>query len=207
MTNGDQHLEIERKFALGPDDAVPDPLDWPGVETASEPVQFVLDALYYDTADLRLAHAGVTLRRRTGGSDDGWHLKEPGEADGRVERSLPLDASSEDTPPEEFACHVARLTGDEPLRPICRVRTTRVERRLDGADGPIAHLCDDRVSTENLLDSRLDQRWRELEVELTGDGTTDFLEGVTEHLLGLGIPQVSIASKLKTALTPPESRD
>lgn len=207
MTNADEHLEIERKFALGPDDRVPDPVDWPGVETASEPEEFQLDALYYDTEDLRLANAGVTLRRRTGGSDDGWHLKEPGSGDGRVERSLPLGGTPEDTPPEEFAAHVSRLIGDKALRPICRVRTTRIERRLDGPDGPIAKLSDDRVATQNLLDSRLHQRWRELEVELTGDGSTDFLEAVTEHLLGLGIPQVSIASKLKTALTPPESRD
>ncbi|MFC6705014.1 hypothetical protein [Flexivirga alba] len=66
-------------------------------------------------------------------------------------------------------------------------------------------MCDDSVTTSNLLDPRLDQAWHELEVELTGAGTLDFLDGVTEHLAGLGIQQVSIASKLKTALTPPRT--
>ncbi|CAM5658801.1 hypothetical protein SMICM304S_11390 [Streptomyces microflavus] len=36
-----------------------------------------LDAVYYDTADLRLAADSLTLRRRTGGADEGWHLKFP----------------------------------------------------------------------------------------------------------------------------------
>lgn len=36
-----------------------------------------LDATYYDTVDTRLAAASITLRRRTGGSDAGWHLKFP----------------------------------------------------------------------------------------------------------------------------------
>ena len=36
-----------------------------------------LAATYFDTADLRLAAAGLTLRRRTGGDDAGWHLKVP----------------------------------------------------------------------------------------------------------------------------------
>ncbi|MGT2464242.1 CYTH domain-containing protein [Sinomonas atrocyanea] len=31
--------------------------------------------MYFDTADLALAAHGMTLRRRTGGTDAGWHLK------------------------------------------------------------------------------------------------------------------------------------
>ena len=108
MTRADQHLEVERKFALGPDRAVPDPADWPGVEAVSAPVRFDLDALYFDTTDLRLATAGVTLRRRTGGSDDGWHLKTPSGGDGRLEHGLPLEAA-QDSPPDEFVSQVARL--------------------------------------------------------------------------------------------------
>lgn len=203
MAAADKHVEIERKFALGPDDAVPDPVKWPGVDTASQAERFELDALYYDTSDLRLVNAGVTLRRRTGGSDEGWHLKVPGDGEGRVEHGLPL-GDPDGGPPGEFAEQVAQLTGDVSLQPICRVRTTRVERRLDGPDGPVANVCDDRVTTHNLLDPTLNQRWHEFEVELTGDGGIDFLDTVTEYLNGLGVPQVSIASKLKAAMTPPE---
>lgn len=203
MTQADQHLEVERKFTLGPDQVAPDPTAWPGVTAASSPVRFELDALYFDTDDLRLATAGVTLRRRTGGPDDGWHLKVPSDGEGRLEHGLPLDAGH-NTPPAEFTAQVAHLTEGASLRQICRVRSTRVERRLDGPNGPLASMCDDSVTTQNLLDPRMDQSWHELEVELAGNGSTDFLDTVTEHLAGLGIRQVSIASKLKAAMTPPE---
>ena len=205
MADVARHLEVERKFILADRD-VPDPASWPGVTTVSEPVRHELDALYYDTGDVRLAGAGVTMRRRTGGADDGWHLKVPGEGEGRLEHGLPLGEVA-DGPPQEFVAQVAHLTGGEPLRPICRVRTTRLERLVDGPEGPVASVCDDRVTTDNLLDPRLDQSWHELEVELTEVGTLDFLEGVTQHLAGLGIQQVSIASKLRAALTPPDSAD
>src|SRR4051794_41764528 len=36
-----------------------------------------LTATYFDTDDLLLAAAGLTLRRRTGGGDAGWHPKAP----------------------------------------------------------------------------------------------------------------------------------
>src|SRR4051794_32661759 len=54
-----------------------------------EPVECALSAVYFDTEDLRLARSGVTLRRRTGGSDDGWHLKLPAGPDARDEVRLP----------------------------------------------------------------------------------------------------------------------
>ena len=57
--------------------------------TPREPTEFALSATY-DTADLRLARSGLTLRRRRGGSDDGWHLKLPAGADARDEVRLPL---------------------------------------------------------------------------------------------------------------------
>ncbi|WP_435850725.1 CYTH domain-containing protein [Streptomyces mirabilis] len=44
-----------------------------------------LDAVYYDTDDLRLVGASATLRRRTGGADAGWHLKLPMSGDSREE--------------------------------------------------------------------------------------------------------------------------
>src|SRR2546429_7289638 len=49
----------------------------PQVAVTSGPEQQRLEADYYDTDDLRLIRAGITLRRRSGGHDDGWHLKLP----------------------------------------------------------------------------------------------------------------------------------
>ena len=54
-----------------------------GVVDLVGPEEQTLEAVYYDTEDLRLAQAGVTLRRRRGGDDAGWHLKLPVGGDGQ----------------------------------------------------------------------------------------------------------------------------
>ena len=62
-----EHLETERKFDVDEAFALPDLAAVPEVAEVREPVEHALEAAYYDTADLRLARARVTLRRRTGG--------------------------------------------------------------------------------------------------------------------------------------------
>ena len=82
--------EIELTFETGPGFALPDLTDVPGVAAVAVPEERLLEATYYDTADLRLAARRLTLRRRTGGHDAGWHLKRP-RADGyRDELQQPL---------------------------------------------------------------------------------------------------------------------
>ncbi len=87
--------EIERKYAAGAPAAlaaVTSMTGAAGVAAVSRHDEQILDAVYYDTEDLRLIRAGVTLRRRTGGSDAGWHLNLPAGADTRDEIRLPLAA-------------------------------------------------------------------------------------------------------------------
>ena len=69
--------ETEQKYEVEGDVALPSLADLPRVAAVSEPEQETLTAEYYDTDDLRLLKAGITLRRREGGSDEGWHLKLP----------------------------------------------------------------------------------------------------------------------------------
>ena len=47
------------------------------------PEEQTLDAVYHDTEDPRLAQIEVTLRRRSGGHDAGWHLTLPADRAGR----------------------------------------------------------------------------------------------------------------------------
>jgi inorganic triphosphatase YgiF len=90
--------EVERKYALPEGTALP-PLDGlPGVTAVSDPETFTLEAIYYDTSGLGLARHRTTLRRRTGGTDAGWHLKLPA-AQGRDEIHAPLGSAGE--PPED----------------------------------------------------------------------------------------------------------
>jgi inorganic triphosphatase YgiF len=69
--------EIERKFevAAAGEVASLDPGTVMGGVVAADPHERLLEAVYYDTPDLRLLFEGVTLRRRTGGEDAEWHLK------------------------------------------------------------------------------------------------------------------------------------
>src|SRR3954470_3136125 len=68
------HLEIETKYDVDGAFVLPGLAD---VGAVDPPVEHLLDAVYHDTPDLRLLRARVTLRRRTGGPDAGWHLKLP----------------------------------------------------------------------------------------------------------------------------------
>jgi inorganic triphosphatase YgiF len=94
----DVHREVERKYTAGAKVVLPPlpellagtsalPDGGTPVTAGEEVVQLV--ATYFDTDDLRLAAAGLTLRRRTGGDDAGWHLKVPAGADTRDEVRLP----------------------------------------------------------------------------------------------------------------------
>src|SRR5215467_7953567 len=85
-----EHVETELKFEVNGDFVLPD-LSSPADSVAvTEPEVFLLVATYFDTTDLRLAKHGITLRRRTGGSDAGWHLKLPVTAGTRRELRVPL---------------------------------------------------------------------------------------------------------------------
>jgi hypothetical protein len=65
--------ETEAKYDVPAGAALPRLDDLPQVAGTSGPAEQQLEAEYYDTDDLRLIRAGITLRRRRGGDDAGWH--------------------------------------------------------------------------------------------------------------------------------------
>src|SRR5699024_10105559 len=73
-------LEVEAKFSVSQDLPTPVLTDLPGIADIGTTRSEALSAIYYDTKDLRLTRAKITLRRRTGGHDDGWHIKLPSSA-------------------------------------------------------------------------------------------------------------------------------
>ncbi|HLH84779.1 MAG TPA: CYTH domain-containing protein, partial [Trebonia sp.] len=81
------HLEVEQKFDADEGFTRPDFGALRDVLheeiTAAEPARYRLAATYFDTPDERLAANRITLRRRTGGTDEGWHLKLPAGAGAR----------------------------------------------------------------------------------------------------------------------------
>jgi inorganic triphosphatase YgiF len=196
-----EQLEVERKFDVDPPFVVPDLGGLPGVAVVAPPVTHDLVAIYRDTADLRLARSRITLRRRTGGPDEGWHLKLPAGA-ARRELHVPLDAGEE--VPAELLAEVAGFLEGAALAPVVTLRTRRVVTVLSDADGrELAELADDtvRATRHPARHGELpeERNWREVEVELVA-GEVSLLTAVGERLMTAGARPSPRASKLATAL-------
>jgi CHAD domain-containing protein len=191
--------ESERKYDVGEAVEVPDLTGVAGIVATQDPVELELDATYFDTPDLRLAGAGVTLRRRTGGSDEGWHLKVPRPDGDRDETRSPLGRARV-TAPSALVSRVRVHVRDEKLKPVARLSTRRVVRRLIGEDGStLAELCDDHVSAQQLGEEPDKTTWREWEVELV-EGDADLLDAVEKSLHAAGAQNAQGPSKLARAL-------
>ncbi|MGJ3509783.1 CHAD domain-containing protein [Enemella sp. A6] len=197
------HLEVERKFAAEPDALLPAFGDLAVVDATRE---FHLVATYFDTPDYALARAGVTLRRRTGGSDAGWHAKLPKSADNRVEVHADLDSGrSAVLVPDRMRAELSELVGLAPLVPIAELRTHRIERDLCAGRGGqvLGVLCDDTVLALRST-GRTDsvERWREIELELA-EGSPDWFGSVGDAIAATtGFSVAADASKLAHALGP-----
>jgi CHAD domain-containing protein len=194
------HIELERKYELPPGTKLPSLARLSGVTASVGPHAERLEAVYYDTPDLRLAKVGVTLRKRTGGADAGWHLKAPTDADVREEIRFPLDNGST-APPAELTALTLGLTRGLPVEPVARIVTNRAGWRLVGSSGtPLAELVDDRVEAENLTDHSADVRnWREVELEAAD---TDVLHRADKALRKAGLRPSPHDSKLAHVLRP-----
>jgi|SRR5579859_7361924 len=213
MSTGEGSLEIERKYAVGAGFELPDLSGVTGVAVVTGPRTYQLTAIYLDTPGLDLAAAHVTLRRRTGGTDAGWHLKLPAGADARREVHAPLGPGTE-TVPDRLAGLVAQWARGQPLRPIARLQTARTVRRLtDAAGGVLAEVTDDQVTgslpgqgrgVTNVGDSppswRVATAWREVEIELAS-GPPGILDEAGQLLLGAGARPSPASSKLALLLS------
>ncbi|MFG2044244.1 CHAD domain-containing protein [Dactylosporangium sp. NPDC048998] len=193
----DGKLEVERKYRVPDGFALPDLTGIGGVATVGEPDDQRLDAVYYDTEGLRLARGRVTLRRRSGGNDAGWHLKRPVGGE-RSELQVPAK-NRHRTPPRAVTDQVRALARGEELTPVARIRTHRVERALRAADGStVALVADDRVRTESLRGGAA-RKWHELEIELV-DGPGEALARLDAALRKAGARPAKSPSKLAEAL-------
>ncbi len=204
-----RHLEVERKFDVT-DGAVTPSFDGLSLITRADrlPTQS-LEAVYFDTAGHELATRRITLRRRTGGPDAGWHLKLPSGPDARTEIHAPLgpDSGAAEVPGELIDV-VAAVVRGRPLVPVARIATARDVTLLHGPDGtPLAEFCDDRVHAW-CIDSQnsstgTEQQWREWELELVdaeATGAHDILARLCNRLLDAGAVPAGHGSKLAKVL-------
>ena len=199
-------VEVESKFEV--DERIPLPtVDALAPLVPDVPVEHRLSATYYDTEDLSLTRHKITLRRRTGGDDEGWHLKLP-DRGGRVELQAPLGDGDprDDVVPAELITAVAGLVRRRPLDPVARIDNRRQVLTLRDPDGAaVIEFCDDRVSTESFVGDGSTAGWREWETELVDPARPDahdLLAAVAAACLDAGASTSSSSSKLARTLGP-----
>jgi CHAD domain-containing protein len=192
---------------------------WPafGAETSlvATPLgKLAYQTVYFDTLDLRLARWSCSLRHRSG---EGWTLKLPaapgaGHAADQPKELLTrgeyaFDGEPTHPPADALALVAAYLRGAD-TRPVARLRTVRNPVRLDSPDGtPVAEMVLDEVSV--MEGRRVVERFREIEVEVGPQTSTETLRVILDALRAAGamhtdpVPKYSRALGIR-ALVPPE---
>lgn len=198
-----RYLEVERKFDVDASTQPPSFDGIAGVTRVEHAATQTLDAVYYDTPERDLAANRITLRRRTGGPDAGWHLKLPAGPDARTEVRAPLDDGEQHDVPPELLDVVLAIVRDRAVSPVARISTTRHVQLLHGpGDAVVAEFCDDQVAAGQGADGSIGGlQWREWELELVGDGTdAELMDHVSERLFDVGATPAGVGSKLARVL-------
>lgn len=194
-------VEAERKFDAEASTPLPalDTID--GVASVGAPETHTLEAIYFDTRHLALAARGISLRRRTGGHDAGWHLKLPLSPGKRTEIHAPL--GNADTVPDELMDRILAYTREGTVAAVATLTTERTSYALYGSHGGrLADFVDDHVHAHVSVGEPREMEWREWEVELAAqDGADDsMLDNLTGQLAEAGAKPSERTSKLATAL-------
>jgi CHAD domain-containing protein len=179
-------VERELKLTPGPGFAFP--------ELDGEPFEpRVFTSTYADTEDLRLARAGVTLRRRVEKGKGLWQLKLPHGA-ARLELEAPGGPAR---PPAELADLVFGIARGRPLRPVAKLRSRRSGILVRDGDRTLAEVVLDAVTVMD--GGRAQGGFRELEIELL-DGDEKALRRLEKQLRRAGAENGDARPKLFQAL-------
>ncbi|PZS23638.1 MAG: hypothetical protein DLM54_00935 [Acidimicrobiales bacterium] len=189
-----------------------------------------LRATYWDTADLRLARAGVTVRHRAGEEGSAppgdeppggghWTVKLPA-GDNRTgdnrpgedrtsavmsRREVDFEGAS-DAVPASVAGLVRAHVRTAALVPVARLTTRRVSLDLRGpTNAPIARVDDDTVTVDEVIgdgDGGRPACFREIEVELGPDASEEVARAVVNRLVRAGATEGNPVPKVLRALGP-----
>jgi inorganic triphosphatase YgiF len=198
-----KHLETEQKYDAAADFVLPGLAGLGGRTKVTGRRRYYLSATYFDTDELDLVRNRITLRRRVGGPDEGWHLKLPVRKDTRQEIRTPLGEDDHGTVPAQLAAQVQDITAGRALHPIAILDTERTVVILASQAGePLAEVADDLVTAARLDEPGAEpMRWREIEVEaVEGAKAEGVLEAAGQALREAGARRSTAASKLSRLL-------
>ncbi len=200
---GQRTVEHELKLGVWPGFELPDLRGVFNGATAGAPEEWRLEAVYFDTPDLRLLRRGVTVRFRRGEEPaDVWTAKLPEEAPslGLARREISIPGTLA-TMPALMEDLVRGWALGAPLLPVARLRTLRQRTTLRHRNGQaLAVVDDDEVSI--VQRSRVAARFRELELELVNGASPRLLSQLAHRMRAAGAQTVEQMPKLVRALGP-----
>lgn len=192
-----EQQEREDKFHVDLGFVVPDLADLLPDGGRVETATHHLVNTYYDTASGDLRRMRLTLRKRVGGEDAGWHLKLPSGAARTEIRS----SSRGRAVPKALAEPLLGVRRGEELSPVATISTTRyLLKLLDAAGLLLAEVADDQVESSTVGNESTLRSWREVEVELGPAGDEELLGRIGQRLVEWGASPSPFASKLGQAL-------
>jgi CHAD domain-containing protein len=170
---------------------------WVGGRTVVAGSWRYLDAVYYDTADLRLARWGCSLRHRT---DEGWAVTLPAAGPEEIQERREIRFQGRWNQIPAAAQSLARgYARRAVLQQIARLRTARKPWLVvDGSGRPVAEIVDDDVSTYRGVGPA--GRFREIGIELADGADPRILEELVSGFRAAGAGPVARSSKLARAL-------
>lgn len=161
----EEFRETEFKFRVNPEFDLPD-LTTLDFRIDPQP-PLILDADYYDTERTTLLRWGITLRRRSGGSDDGWHAKVPVVGAEVTTRDEIRVSAMGDTVPVELVQILTPFLRGQDVEHRAHVTTHRTPYLISStSDEALIELVDDHVEVSG---AGTRSTFRELELELVAD--------------------------------------
>lgn len=158
-------------------------------------------ATYFDTKDLTLARAGITVRHRTGDGPPTWTLKLPAgnRSNLMVRRELDIEGERNRRPPELRAIVAVHLRGQR-LVPVATLHTSRDRVMvMDEHDHELVEIARDAVTATRRHGEH--SSWDEIEIEAKDAIIGDEVRGeVARALRAGGCKKAAAVPKLIRAL-------
>jgi len=200
-------LALTRTYLAPAPGAAPGGGELPGVADVAVGVEVHSEETHYDTPDLALAAAGVSVRRQTGDGPRGWVLELPGRGPRHHEVRQALGRAVRTAPAALQRLTWAAARG-RTLGPVLQLTADASQRDLLDADGlVVARLTTRTVRARPLQpEDSAAQEWAEWQVEVV-DGRRDLLDAVGDAWAALGAEESDRTQQVRTVLDDPDADD